>query len=83
MEPNQAVAIAKQHVMELFGDESISNLGLEEIESDGMYWKVTVGFSRPWNIGISPILGSTDRAYKVVSVNGDTGHVISVKDRNL
>ena len=83
MEPKQAVAIAKQHVMELFGDESITNLGLEEIESDSMYWKVTIGFSRPWDMSINSVLGSSDRAYKVIKVDGDTGCMISIKDRIL
>ena len=81
MGPKQAVDIAKQHVMELFSDEAIRNLGLEEIESDGMYWKVTIGFSRPWDMSINSVLGSSDRAYKVIRVDGDTGCVISVKDR--
>ena len=69
--------------MELFSDEAIRNLGLEEIESDGMYWKVTIGFSRPWDMSINSVLGSSDRAYKVIRVDGDTGCVISVKDRQL
>ena len=83
MEPKQAVAIAKSHVMELFADESIRNLGLEEIESNGIYWNVTIGFSRPWDVGVNSVLGNSDRAYKVIRINRNNGCVISVKDRNL
>ena len=50
MDVKQAVETAKRYVGELFDQEGIKNLGLEEIELDhsGGEWRVTVGFSRPW-----------------------------------
>ena len=34
MDVKLAVAIAKEHITELFGEEEILNLGLEEVELD-------------------------------------------------
>jgi hypothetical protein len=49
MDVKEAVATAKKYVGELFTQEGITNLGLEEIEFDEQAgeWRVTVGFSRP------------------------------------
>ena len=51
MEVKQAVTMAKRYVIDLFEAEQITNVGLEEIEFDEMSncWKVTIGFSRPWD----------------------------------
>jgi hypothetical protein len=51
MNVTEAVAAAKKYIGELFAQEGISNLGLEEIEFDehAGEWRVTVGFSRPWD----------------------------------
>ena len=50
MNVKEAAKLAKEYVADLFADEGIANVGLEEIQlgSDGHFWKVTVGFSRPW-----------------------------------
>ncbi len=34
MDVKEAVALAKQHILELFADERLSNIGLEEVEFD-------------------------------------------------
>ena len=51
MEVKEAIAAAKAYVKDVFADESISNLGLEEVEFEpkSHKWKITVAFSRPWN----------------------------------
>ena len=51
MDVKEAAKLAKDYVADLFAEEGIGNLGLEEIElvADGHYWVVTVGFSRPWD----------------------------------
>ena len=52
MDVKEAAKLAKDYVADLFKDERISNVGLEEIElRDGRFWEVTVGFSRPWDQG--------------------------------
>ena len=79
----------KDHILDLFADEQISNLGLEEVEFDydSHIWHVTIGFSRPW--GRSPKMPSCDsataqcsaRSYKVVSIDDSTLTVQSIKNR--
>jgi hypothetical protein len=46
MKVREAVAAAKAHIQELFSDEQIANLGLEEVEFDGAAktWTVELGF---------------------------------------
>ncbi|HEY2991393.1 MAG TPA: hypothetical protein VGM22_01175 [Methylomirabilota bacterium] len=88
MDVKQAVDAAKKYVAELFSNEGVVNLGLEEVEFDdqtGM-WNVTVGFSRPWDKpygGIASIgqIVSMPRTYKVVKVQDVSGRVVSVKGR--
>ncbi len=51
MDVKQAVEMAKNHIKDLFENEGISNLGLEEVDFDDQtsVWYVTIGFSRPWD----------------------------------
>ena len=89
MDVKEAAKLAKEYVADLFADEGIANIGLEEIqlESDGHFWKVTVGFSRPWDHGglATMTLGQKGlrRSYKVLQIDNLTGNVESVKDRIL
>jgi hypothetical protein len=50
-QPSDAIKIAKDYVNEVFADEHVTNLGLDETEYDPATgrWYITVGFSRPWN----------------------------------
>ena len=92
MDVKEAVRVAKEHVIEIFGDEQIANVGLEEIErvggrDDSFAWKITVGFSRPWERAgaASIVLGQTHirRSYKVLVVDDQSREVESVRDRIL
>lgn len=90
MDVKQAVQEAKSHILYLFGEEGVTNLGLEEVDfdADAQAWTVTVGFSRPWD---KPPTGSVasalaqlaapKRDYKVVRIDDATGKVRSVKNR--
>ena len=51
MHVKDAARMAKTYLTDLFADEQIMNVGLEEIEFDGMtnVWRITIGFSRPWD----------------------------------
>ncbi|HEY0782140.1 MAG TPA: hypothetical protein VGE98_06795 [Thermoanaerobaculia bacterium] len=86
--------LALQFVSELFGQEKITNLGLEEVVSDEDTWRVTVGFSRPWDYppgslswleAIDAINGPTatpEREYKVVKVDASTGEIKGLEIRD-
>ncbi len=70
MEVKEAVKRALEYVAEVFSEGGLANLGLEEVIYDDRHarWKVTVGFSRPWDypqrvIGVGR---PTNRTYKVV-----------------
>lgn len=88
MKVKEAVALAKEHIGDLFADEDISHVGLEEVEfdEDRSMWKVTIGFSRPWQRPLNPLTEivrqtPSNRSYKVVSIDDTTRHVKSVKNR--
>ena len=89
MEVKQAVTMAKRYVIDLFEAEQITNVGLEEIEFDlsSNSWKVTIGFSRPWDHRSPMITRLTDRdttrSYKVVHINDRNEDVQFVTDRFL
>lgn len=89
MEVKEAVKIAKEYINDLFDDEAIMDIGLEEVDlSMGLSdWKVTIGFFRSQkhqNLLLTA-LGAQNpkRSYKVVSINKYDGHVTSVTDRFL
>ena len=84
MEVKQAVEVAKNYVLELFQDEGITNLGLEEIEEKGAFWHITIGFTRPWDNTVGSVLsGAKSRTYKVLLVRDEDGRIMSVKDRDI
>jgi|SRR5215469_2810382 hypothetical protein len=92
MDVKEAISRAKQYVQEIYADEGVTNLGLEEVEhavATGGNWVITLGFSRPWNTPrtraqeILENLGSASplkRSYKVITM-ADDGTVLSMKNR--
>jgi hypothetical protein len=92
MDTKEAIRRAKTYIEEVFADEQLSNLGLEEIEHDPASgaWRITVAFSRPWS---SPrtqaqatleslgVFSNLRRSYKVVTIDS-SGQVISMKSRS-
>ena len=88
MDVKEAVQTAKKYVAELFTDEKITDVGLEEVEFNSMSnnWEVTIGFSRSWQTNLLVATLSNQhqkRSYKLVCINDDDGNVISLKDRVL
>jgi len=87
MDVKAAVKLAKEHVLDLFAEENVSNLGLEEVEYDNnaQEWIVTLGFSRPWDEPkntLASLAQSTlpRRSYKIVRIDND-GQVKGVANR--
>jgi hypothetical protein len=87
MEVKEAVALAKRHLQDVFADEQISNLGLEEIEYNDSQdmWSITLGFSRPWDSGQGGVAAAIGiprkREYKIVRFSGKDKKVWSIKNR--
>jgi hypothetical protein len=93
---NDAVRIAVEYVRELYAPEELVDLRLEEVElsESGKYWFVTLGFSRldlkkqqrqveSPAVGVLSLLRpqALERAYKVVTINAQSGNVRSMKIR--
>ncbi len=95
MEVKDAVRSAKAYISDLFGDEGIFEIGLEEVDfdDDGAIWNVTIGFRRKWEKrkkaatrGVASMFQDfdyQDRWYKMVRIRDADGHVLSVEDREL
>ena len=51
MDVKEAVRTAKEYLAELFAEETITDVGLEEVVFDDASneWNITIGFSRPWS----------------------------------
>lgn len=86
MDVKEAVKTAKDYIIDIFGDEGIEHVGLEEVKFDAgaEAWEITIGFSRPWDRSGLPILPNpARRSYKVVRINDIDGQVVSVTHRVL
>lgn len=85
----EAVRTAKSYLVDLFEDEQITNVGLEEVVFDeaSSTWKITIGFSRSWDLkgplSVAMAGASPDRSYKILTINSATGQVESLRDRVL
>jgi hypothetical protein len=81
----QAVDIAKTHLLAIYKGEELFNLGLEEVEHLGQGdWLVTLGFSRAWDKGnnVLTALYNPRRSYKSVSVKSD-GSIGAIKSKSI
>lgn len=93
MDVKEAVKKARTYVADLFQDEGIENVGLEEVvfEDGEDVWKITIGFNRPWDrVKVFP--GPLDvlrkspewerrRSFKVVRIEDGSGKVLSLTHR--
>ncbi len=90
MDVKEAVSTAKAYVADVFSDEQPTNIGLEEIVFDDKAgaWKITIGFSRPWNTvknALTALTGNVDvgRTLKVLTISNDDGRVLSITARDV
>ena len=88
----QAVAIATITIQELYLEESLEDLLLEEVlldsSSRGEEWKVTLGFARPYSSEIpGPMRGLVPQAkprdYKRLLIDAHTGEVRGMLDGRI
>ncbi len=90
MNVKEAVRAANKYITELFADEEVQDLGLEEVVFDetANAWKITIGFSRPWERrSLAANLGGgqdwKNRSFKVVEINDHTGAIVGMTHRSL
>ncbi|CCF85538.1 hypothetical protein [Nitrolancea hollandica] len=88
----EAVRLARAYLLDLFENESLPNLRLEEVElsDDGSHWLVTYGFTasekdieQPLFKGFGPSTTRTRRDYKIIKINAQTGEPVSMTIREL
>jgi len=86
LDAREAIRKALIEAAEVYADEHISELGLEEVEYDDVTgeWAITVGFTRPWDYpakspldvvqgSLKPKPRPLKRTYKVVRLDRDGG----------
>ena len=96
MDVKEAVRTARKYIANLFADEGVEYVGLEEVEFDdsASVWNVTIGFYRSWDLPKpKPLLPGLEvqesppplkrRSYKIVRIHDRDGQVISVMNRAL
>lgn len=93
MDVKEATRAARDYVKNVFADDNISSVSLEEIEFDDIAadWRITISFLRPSGTMsvvdmVAPALNrgkNVRRCYKTVRINDNSGCVVSVKHRIL
>jgi hypothetical protein len=91
----EAVTFAKNAITELYHDDPLRNLALEEIElttKDGReVWEVTLGFYRVRSVVaksnqlstiFAPQTEVENRAYKIVEIDAETGQFLRMGIRS-
>ena len=88
MDVREAVQEARSFLEDLFQDEGITDVGLEEdvCDDESNERKVTMAFSKPWDMSAdrNPLFeDAPPRSYKVVRIGDQDGVVKSLTDRIL
>lgn len=96
MDVKESARTAKRYIADVFSDEEISDVRLEEVEMNDPsgVWRITVSFLRPAEapeqsaaeatalVGLTGVLRPRRRAYKIVEID-DSGQLRAVRHRLL
>ncbi len=86
----KAVRIATDYIRQVFSDENIKNILLEEIQRTEDFqqseWRITIGMDRASKLQNNPMLAGTaistmERVYKVVDIDARSGQVKGIRMR--
>ena len=91
MDVKEALKKAKEYISDVYKDEGIEHVGVEEIVFDDSkhIWEITIGFFRPWDriVGLPAALSSKPewqkRQFKIVQIDDHTGRMIAMTHRIL
>lgn len=92
MDVREAARTAKQYICDVFADEEIDEVVLEEVDFDDQsdLWRITISFLRPrgrmnkFEAAASGYPAGTPtmrRSFKIVNIEDDSGTVVSLKHR--
>ncbi|MDE2835709.1 MAG: hypothetical protein OXM02_14495 [Bacteroidota bacterium] len=89
IQAKEAVRIAKEYLEDLYEEEDVKDIGLEELRFDGGKWRVTIGFRRVWPLPkAAPTIAefltrrTSDRTYKTVQISED-GRILALNHREV
>jgi hypothetical protein len=93
MDVVEAISTAKRHILKVFEEEKILNLGLKEafFDENQNVRHITLGFSRPWDNpqsalpqralqALTQTSAALKRSYKIVEISEKDNKVLSVKN---
>lgn len=87
MNAREAIEAAKKIFLEIFGEEEVSEVGLEEVDfDDNDVWNITIGFRRPWQRTLKAnLLGESApvRTYKIVRIRDADGALVNIRHREV
>ena len=87
LDAKEVVQRAREHFHNLFAEEDISDVGLEEVKLDyeSDTWEITIGFHRILNNGTeaSSTEGIAKRCYKTICIDYESGRFQGIKDRYM
>lgn len=87
MDVREAIARAKSYVTDVFAEQSVAGLRLEEVEFDDERdrWNITISFVRDLGTPLDRTeqFELRQRVYKAVSLSDETGRMISIKNRDV
>lgn len=84
--PESAVRAAKKWLAEIYAEESIARIGLEEVRFRDGNWEITLGFDRNHSDQSAThdlYAARRHRIYKVLVVAGNDNHVMEMRDREV
>ncbi len=87
MDVKDATRAAKEYWEHVYSDEETKDVGLEEVQFDESHntWKITFGFSWPWDLRNDRVLPGKSlprHSYKVICIDDETSQVAkSLTDR--
>ncbi len=89
--PEGAVRAAKKWLAEVYADERIDKIGLEEVRWRDGNWEITLGFNRNFhepegvfaNEELQALYARRRRDYKVIVAAGSDNHVMEMRDREV
>jgi hypothetical protein len=85
LESRDAIKHAKQWLADMYADEKISDIGLEEVRWNNGNWEITLGFSRAWADNYEKFIAAAGlerpREYKVIVVSDADKSVVEMRNR--
>ena len=82
--PEPAIRAAKDWLAQVYSDERVTGVSLEEVRHSDSTWEITLSFRREIDLTpMSALSGAVGRAYKVLVVSMTDNKILEMRDRIL